>query len=34
MDVRNFEEVWDWTNSVLVEGLFDSDVDDTGNIMM
>jgi hypothetical protein len=34
MDVRNFEEVWDWTNGVLIEGLFESDVDDTGNIMM
>ena len=34
MDIRNFEEAWEWTNSVLMDGLFESDVDDTGNIMM
>ena len=34
MDVSNFEEVWEWMDSVLAPGLFESDVDDTGNIMM
>lgn len=34
MDVRKFDEVWDWTNDVLIPGLFESDVDETGNIMM
>ena len=32
--VANFEELWDWTESVLQPGMFDSDVDDEGNIMM
>ena len=34
MDVANFEEAWEWTESVLASGLFESDVDETGNIMM
>jgi len=33
-DIANFEEVWDWTNDVLMPGLFESDVDDEGNVMM
>ena len=32
--MRNFEEAWEWTQNTLIEGLFESDVDDTGNIMM
>jgi hypothetical protein len=34
MQVANFEELWDWTENVLQPGMFDSDVDDEGNIMM
>ena len=34
IDVANFEEAWDWTESVMMPGLFESDVDDSGNIMM
>ena len=34
MDIANFEEGWDWIEGVLGPGLFESDVDDTGNIMM
>ena len=32
--MANFEEVWDWVDGVLAPGLFESDVDETGNIMM
>ena len=34
MQIANFEELWDWTEGVLQPGMFDSDVDDEGNIMM
>ncbi len=38
MDVATFEEAWDWIGydggGVLAAGLFDSDIDDEGNIMM
>ena len=34
MDVANFEEAWDWVEGVLTEGIFESDIDETGNIMM
>ena len=34
MDVANFEEAWEWMQDVLIPGVFDSDVDDSGNIMM
>ena len=27
-------QAWDWVEGVLASGLFDSDVDETGNIMM
>jgi hypothetical protein len=27
-------QVWDWVDGVLTAGLFESDVDETGNIMM
>ena len=32
--MANFEELWDWTEGVLTSGIFDSDIDEQGNIMM
>ena len=34
LDVATYEEIWDWTDGVLMSALFESDVDGKGNIFM
>ena len=34
LDVATFGEMWDWADGVLKPGLFESDIDDEGNVRM